>query len=181
MSKFLDGKMQLIHVTSEIVVLLGLTFYFSQKNRQLMSHIEGLATRLEEQEDLIQKHEQIIKKLVEYVNSENTRKSRQNSHQRPSYPSRNSPQAAHNVHPFPVQRTSPKNSQHTAPPVKLFVHTELPFAPPVSNSTSSHIEIVEDEDEDEENLDDQLESELGELAESEQTGLKNEDVNDIDQ
>ena len=168
MSKFLDGKMQLIHVTSEIVVLLGLTFYFSQKNRQLMSHIEGLATRLEEQEDLIQKHEQIIKKLVEYVNSENTRKSRQNSHQQPSYP-RNSSQA---------QRT-PKGPQHPPPPVKLFVHTELPFTPPVSNPTPSHIEIVEEDEE--EDLDAELESELGELVESEQTGLKNEDVNDIDQ
>ncbi len=168
MSKFLDGKMQLIHVTSEIVVLLGLTFYFSQKNRQLMSHIEGLATRLEEQEDLIQKHEQIIKKLVEYVNSENTRKSRQNSHQQPSYP-RNSPQAPH------PQRTIP---QHPPPPVKLFIHTELPFTPPVSNPTP-HVEIVEEDEV--EDLDAELESELGELVQSEQTGLKNEDVNDIDQ
>ncbi len=179
MSKFLDSKMQLIHITSEIVVLGGLTFYFSQKNRQLMSHIEGLATRLEEQEDLIQKHEQIIKKLVEYVNSETARK----THKQPSYPPRNSPapRARHrNVHSFPSQGTVPKSPQYTAPPVKLFVHTELPFTPPVSTIPSSQVQIVED-DEEEEDLDAELESELGELTQSEQTDLRGENVNDIDQ
>jgi hypothetical protein len=55
---------QMIHIASEIVVLVGLTFYFNQKNRKLMSHIEDLAQKIEEQEDLLQKHEQIIKKMV---------------------------------------------------------------------------------------------------------------------
>ena len=54
----------MIHIASEIVVLVGLTFYFNQKNRKLMSHIEDLAQKIEEQEDLLQKHEQIIKKMV---------------------------------------------------------------------------------------------------------------------
>jgi hypothetical protein len=68
MSALSENK-QLIHVASEIVVLVGLTFYFNQKNKKLMNHIEDLAQRLEEQEDLLQKHEEIIKKLVQAVNS----------------------------------------------------------------------------------------------------------------
>ncbi len=58
----------MIHIASEIVVVIGLTFYFNQKNKKLMSHIEDLSQKIEEQEDLLQKHEQIIKKLVESIN-----------------------------------------------------------------------------------------------------------------
>lgn len=71
MSKLLENKQQLIHVASEVVVLIGLTFYFSSKNKKLMQHIEDLAQRLEEQEDLIQKHEQIIRQLVATVSNIN--------------------------------------------------------------------------------------------------------------
>jgi hypothetical protein len=66
MAKLMENK-QMIHIASEIVVVIGLTFYFNQKNKKLMSHIEDLSQRIEEQEDLLQKHEQIIKKLVESI------------------------------------------------------------------------------------------------------------------
>ena len=58
----------MIHIASEIVVVIGLTFYFNQKNKKLMSHIEDLSQRIEEQEDLLQKHEQVIRKLVDFIN-----------------------------------------------------------------------------------------------------------------
>ena len=58
----------MVHIVSEVIVLIGLTFYFNQKNKKLMNHIEDLAQRIEEQEDLLQKHENIIKKLVASVN-----------------------------------------------------------------------------------------------------------------
>ncbi len=60
----------MIHIVSEVVVLVGLTFYFNQKNKKLRAHIEDLAQRLEEQEDLLQKHDQIIKQLVEHVSKQ---------------------------------------------------------------------------------------------------------------
>lgn len=53
-SKFFENK-QLIHIVSEAVVLLGISFYFSSQNKKLMNHIEELAHRLEEQDDKIQK------------------------------------------------------------------------------------------------------------------------------
>lgn len=55
-SKLFDNK-QLVHIASEIVVLSGLTFYFSSKNKRLLAHIEELSQRIEEQEDRIQKFE----------------------------------------------------------------------------------------------------------------------------
>ena len=67
MSQILENK-QMVHIASEIIALIGLTFYFNQKNKKLMNHIEDLAQRIEEQEDLLQKHENIIKKLVASVN-----------------------------------------------------------------------------------------------------------------
>ena len=66
----LENK-QMLHIISEIIVLIGLTFYFNQKNKKLLNHIEDLAQRLEEQEELIQKHENIIIKLVSSVNELN--------------------------------------------------------------------------------------------------------------
>jgi hypothetical protein len=64
MQKILNNK-QIIHLVTEVVVLIGIIFYFSSKNRKLLSHIEDLSQRLEEQEDIIQKHDQIIKRLAE--------------------------------------------------------------------------------------------------------------------
>ncbi len=61
---------QMVHIASEVVVLLGLTFYFNQKNKKMMGHIEDLAQRLEDQEDLLQKHEQVIKNLVTFINNQ---------------------------------------------------------------------------------------------------------------
>jgi hypothetical protein len=67
MSKLVENK-QLIHIVSEVVVLFGLTYYFSQKNKKLLEHIEDLAQRVEDQEDIIQKHDKIIQQLMNVLN-----------------------------------------------------------------------------------------------------------------
>ena len=51
----------MIHVLSEVAAMLGITFYFSQQNKRLKGYIEDLAQRMEEQEDLIQRHEEMLK------------------------------------------------------------------------------------------------------------------------
>jgi len=66
MSKILENK-QIIHIAAELVVLLGITFFFSQKNKKIMNHINDLSQRIEEQEDIIQKYEQLIKNLTKKV------------------------------------------------------------------------------------------------------------------
>ena len=68
MSKILD-KSQIIHIVSEIIVLFGLTFYFTQKNNKLMGFINDLNKKIEDQESIIQKHEQMILKLINNVDN----------------------------------------------------------------------------------------------------------------
>jgi hypothetical protein len=68
MSKLLENK-QIIHIATEIVAMVGIVFYFSSKNKKLLVHIEDLSQRLEDQENLIQRHEQIIKQLVQTINN----------------------------------------------------------------------------------------------------------------
>jgi hypothetical protein len=122
MSQILENK-QMIHIVSEVVVLIGLTFYFNQKNKKLLNHIEDLAQRIEEQEDLIQKHENIIKKLVSSINELHAN---------------NLPQSlSKNVMKKPVPKTplpkvspraSPKVSPRASPPPQ-FVQMEMPVQP----------------------------------------------------
>lgn len=66
MSKILENK-QMIHIAAEVIVILGITFYFSQKNKKIMNHINDLSQRLEDQEDVIQKYEQIITTLSKKI------------------------------------------------------------------------------------------------------------------
>lgn len=68
MSKLLENK-QIIHIVTEIIAAIVIIFYFSSKNKKLLGHIEDLSQRLEEQEDIIQKHELIIKQLVHAINN----------------------------------------------------------------------------------------------------------------
>lgn len=71
-SKLLENK-QLIHIASEVVVLLGLTFYFSSKNKKLMGHIEELAQKIESQEDQIQKLETTLQQAGQIMGKFNNR------------------------------------------------------------------------------------------------------------
>lgn len=118
MSKLLENKQQMIHIASEVVVLIGLTFYFNQQNKKLTGHIEDLAQRIEEQEDLIQNHENVIKQLVEQVNLLAQRQQNMLS----AVPQ---PQVA--PKPQPALRPKPKTRlpKHTEPPLSAPVQTRL--------------------------------------------------------
>ena len=70
MSKLFENKQQIIHIATELIALIAITFYFSQKNKKLMNHIEDLAQRIEEQEDIIQKHEKLIQKMLTTIQSQ---------------------------------------------------------------------------------------------------------------
>jgi flagellar hook-associated protein FlgK len=82
MSSILENK-QLIHVATEIIVLLGVSFYFNQKIRRLNSQIDDLSQRVSDQDDIIDKHEDMIKKLVDIVNDIKTNKSRTQQNNKP--------------------------------------------------------------------------------------------------
>lgn len=137
MSKLLGNKQQLIHVASEVVVLLGLTFYFNSQNKKLTGHIEDLAQRIEEQEDLIQNHENIIKQLVKKVNTLDQTQQRilQQIQKTPiieSKPQRSPPHSSLKSVNLPRQSVVRTGHRKSA---KL--HTQPPLDPP-SQPTSQH-------------------------------------------
>lgn len=159
----------LIHIVSEVVVLVGLTFYFNQKNKKLMAHIEDLAQRIEEQEDLLQKHDQIIKQLVEHVSKPQVAMQQQVT----------APVRTANV----VKKASPRR--------KLRAKRRLSSPPP---STAAPVEqhpvrvhFAQDQDhpesesesETEADLDNELQEELNDLVETD-TSLKKEGQIDKD-
>jgi enoyl-[acyl-carrier-protein] reductase (NADH) len=150
MAKLLENK-QIVHIVSEVVVLSGLTLYFSQVNKRLTKNITELNQKLEEQSVIIENHEQVIQKLVQNVNNITIQFHKS------------------------VQKSTPKQG-----PIKqsIFVqkqkHVDLPLKTTVQQPKNNKIKIEEvsseddeddEEEDDEEDLDDILAEELGELSE----------------
>ena len=161
---------QMIHIASEIVVVIGLTFYFNQKNKKLMGHIEDLSQRIEEQEDLLQKHEQIIRKLLDFINQSESK------HQHPKSQSEYQPQV----------QTKQKKIEKEIKPKSIVTKTVL--SKPEQKVTFKEEEIprklnppppIEEEEEDEEedsDLDAELSEELKELVSSDPVQIINVDT-----
>lgn len=60
--KIIDNK-HLIHIVAEVVVMCGISFYFSSKIKSLQNVIAELSHKLEEQEDRLQKTNQLAVNL----------------------------------------------------------------------------------------------------------------------
>lgn len=162
---------QMIHIASEIVVIVGLTFYFNQQNKKLKGHIEDLAQRVEEQEDLLQKHEGIIRKLVEYINQQ------QEVTPTPDPAPQQTPPQRHVRWSPPNATTKPRRCRSVRGPPPH--HTKPPLSPPspVPETPKPHVsfdecppdnlQIVEviNSDSTESDIDAELAEELGELDE----------------
>jgi hypothetical protein len=181
MSKLIENK-HMIHIASEIVVLLGLTFYFNQKNKKIMGHIQDLSQRIEEQEDLLQKHEQVIKKLVDFISKQQS-DSNNIIHQHLSSPNiqiKNHHKKSTPVVPTPTKPPAPVPTPTKEVHTKHLVVTPTPLKPEPSKVTvvplaqKPRIEEIESEDEEESDLDTELAEELGELEDSD-----NEDLVDL--
>lgn len=138
MSKLFENK-QLVHIASETVVILGVVFYFSQQNKKLSSHIENLAQRLEEQEDLVRKYNSDIKQLQTLVNSLMTKETTRQPLQ-------------------PILK-------HKQTPRKREVHTKPPLSPPKNIEKKPESTVVEFSDlsDSDDNLSAELEDELSDL------------------
>lgn len=60
-SKFLEDNKQALHVAAEVIALLGVSVYFSRQNRALSNQINELKSRLEEQHEIISRHEHALR------------------------------------------------------------------------------------------------------------------------
>ena len=157
---------QLIHIASEIVALVGLTFYFNQKNKKLLGHIENLSQKIEEQEDLLQKHEHVIKKMVEFINDQNQKNTIITS-----------PVLTKQVETTKTRKKQPPVKEvHTKPPLKVPTpsKTESPkvsFTDQIFQTSRHVIEQEESEESEESDLDAELAEELEELEIEEEIDL----------
>lgn len=169
----MENKQQMVHIASEIIVLIGLTFYFNQKNKKLMGHIEDLSQRVEEQEDLLQKHEQVIRKLVDFINQSQTKI------ESPIQQTQQQVQKSQKVtQTSSVATTKSKNGKSSAhkesPLIPPNETTSVPFAPArVSfNQTLSQLSIDEESSEEQSDLDAELAEELQELESNDERELE---------
>ena len=146
-SNLLENK-QAMHVVAEVVVLIGVVYYINQKNAACVSSINKLVQRIEEQEDIIQRHEQIITKLVETLN--------QMSNSSPTTTSNSSRPISARSDEASIKKKIERKTKIRAPPPpqEEVVHTPTP--PRTPPRTPSHIyedDNSESEDDIEEELD----------------------------
>jgi hypothetical protein len=190
MPKFMETK-QIIHIASEIVILVALTVYFTQKNKRLSKHIQELAQRLEEQEDVIQRHEQVIRKMVNIINSMGPKNHQTQNHQTQNHKTQNHKKSF--KHPTPTSLPQAQITIHSGESESRHAPNFNPLAAifgarPIPRPSSTARVIIEEEPsesesedtvsetESEDNLDADLEDELGELSKAaEESDLKSND------
>ena len=132
----------MIHIASEIIVLGGLFYYFNQKNKKLLSHIQDLSHKIEQQEVILQKHEEIIRKMSEFINQQKNKST--------------------STKKIPVKEIQHKKSE----PIKVSFKKETS---PIKNKIVQRVEEIssseeeEEEEEEESDLDAELAEELEEL------------------
>lgn len=175
---FLENK-QIIQIAAEVVIIVALFFYFNHKHKRLMNHIEDLAQRLEEQDEMIKKHEQIIKQLVEHINRISQIPPQNTYSQTPPRVIVPKPQNKNIKQSSAVSRskriTEIDQKEHTEPPMQKPTpsnnkSSKVSFTNP-KNSVRPYeqIEDIEEDDDDfdddDEDLDEELAEELGDLEE----------------
>jgi len=183
MSKILENKSFVIHIAAEIIIITGISFYFSQKNKKIMGHINDLIQRIEEQEDTIQKHEQLINNLTNALNDINN-KITYNSTNIFKIPSEDNIRNTKKIPSAKVNKNktlSQENINQPIKPVDVQLHFITPNVKFQPNYTSSKVEEIfdkelgkkneyeeeneeeENEEEENENLDSEILEELNEL------------------
>jgi hypothetical protein len=183
MSKIFENKQQIIHIAIEVIAVIAISFYFSQKNKKLMNQIEDLSHRIEEQEEIIEKHDKIIKKMMSSIQMhettiENLKSLRNTSPKKVSKNSSTNVNMQKNIN-NQVSNNISNDIQNTKPRITI-VKKEIILSPIIEeeNEPSTRVEeIIEDEtfedetvkdlenvvEDTEENLDKELELELGDL------------------
>lgn len=139
---------QILHIITEIIVVVSITIYFVNKNNQLLNHIEELEAKIKQQEEILQNHDNLILKIMNTVNM----LSQQQYIQQPQ------------VQQLPKTKQLPRNINSSKKVVVI-----LPKKEEEKPKLSKIEEIIDEEDEEEEeeeNLDDELLEELKDLEEN---------------
>jgi hypothetical protein len=184
----IDTK-QIIHIASEVVVLIGLVWYFNSKNKNLLGHIEELSQRIEDQEEHIQKLETTLQQMSQkfemlsqqvnngFMQVGQTLKNYSSSQNTGVETEVKKPKIEQKKHVKIEQKTQPsKSAQQNKPskPVDVPKQTKIQFNdPPRTNNLSTVYEDDEDDLSDDlyefqdDDLDEEIRQELEELESGE--------------
>ena len=157
-----------LHILIEMMALVGIVVYFTKKINKLTKQVEDLNTRLEEQEESIANHDEVLKKIISRLNvnvniaksssikKPTTKAQKEVSVKTPSPPPQPQP---------PVVEVMFQQQSHKTPGPNIMdifgtLMTGNMSAPaPSSLPSESFIQELNEE----ENLDDELEEELKDL------------------
>lgn len=158
----------MIHIVSEVVALLGITFYFNQQNKRLKGYIEDLAQRMEEQEDSLKRQEDMIKTMANLLNNLQTQG--RDPPQQPKPPPRGnaSRETVQVLQLDPVQSHPQSRNQKSRSTPKVRIQDEPEVIPPMPELISDvpRDDITresESESESDSDIDAELQQELEEL------------------
>jgi hypothetical protein len=161
-SSFSWLNFQTIHILVEVVTICGISYYFNRKLNTLTKQIEDLLLRLDDQEKIIQNHDDVLKKLI---SNYTYRQQQQQLVTTPPAPYTNSPPSQTSsssancvggVCPITLPNNN-KNKQNEE------VQIQRILTPPVDSNTTSKDPVKFGE-----SLDDELQEELSELDKSKQ-------------
>ena len=147
--KSLD-KTTMMHIAGEAIVVIGLVFYFSNKNKRLTSHIEELAQRIEEQEDQIQKLENSLSQINNVLSK---------LLHRMETPNNNLSQSQLNDNTISIKKK--KNVVQTPVVQTPVIVSAFPLNFSKDKKQVNQIKVIEEDEESD--LDEEIQSELNEL------------------
>ena len=175
MLKYLENK-QTVHIVAEIVVLLGLVFYFNSKVKRLSKYIEDISFRLEQQEDEIAKNTQMIYTLSSQLSKLNPGQPQSQivtPRNEVTVPSTTQSKKSKKVrfsepNPLSEKRSPPQDESFDSflPSILPMMFSMGGAPPPRQQRNSSVVEITEEKDEtiNESDLDAELEEEMKALS-----------------
>ena len=175
-SKMMENKYTIIHIACEIVVVLGLVFYFNSKNKKVLGYIEELISKIDELEELnlglekaVKAHDKVIMNLSTQVSELKEFIKSQGEVITPVV-STPTVETSEITPPFKKNNLRKKLGVNSIPRKPKEVTVQIPATQEIVSE--QHEE--EDEEEDEEELDKELSDELEELQ------VNHEDVEELD-
>ena len=172
----LDNK-QIVHIAAEVVVLLGITFYFSSEKKKLSKNIEEQAQKYEECQNRIQKLETTVQQLsmalgqmsqkLQMVDMALTNLN-DSVNQRHKPPVRtHKKHVKHTTSVLPEKPTEhqprqPKVQINPLPQVSTFL-SSLPITTPASIQLEEEENDIDDEEQSDSDLDPEIQQELEDL------------------
>lgn len=142
------AKPQTIHIIAEVIIIVIIAYYLNSRCNKLLLQIDSLTHVVEDQENIINKHGEIIQQLTAKIQQLDRVINSQQYQQQPVPV----PVRSKNMKHIPVQQ---KNKLHAQPPVN---HPKLPVK--VQNVKFNNNNYIKEEDEEDDDGTDEYVDEI---------------------